>query len=220
MAQEVEAFEDFLTTESRRVGIGRELLAARVCGRWRNGEPLMMRPANAPAGTIPGRRLNMFDYTASAAFPDGDPDGVVCPYGAHIRRAFPRGQRVIDDRTGFQRRLVRRAMPYGSMYDPERPTDDDRGLVGMFICASLEHQFEYVMRNWINNGLFTGGRLGASRDPIVGANDPATSRFLAPGTPRMEATGFARFVTTVGCAYLFLPSMTALQYIAGCGGDR
>ena len=195
MCQDVEAFEKFLTTESHRVGIGRELLAAKLCGRWRNGEPLVMRPSSAPAATIPRENLNAFDYEATAAFPEGDYDGLLCPRGAHIRRAFPRSQRVVDDFNGFQRRIVRRGMPYGPAYDPHDPTDDERGLVGMFICASLKNQFEYVMRQWLNDGIFTGGRLGRTRDPMTGANDPTDSRFVTPGTPRVEATGFPRFVT-------------------------
>jgi Dyp-type peroxidase family len=216
MAQDVEAFEEFLTTEAERAGIERELLAAKLCGRWRNGEPLVMRPHRAaPAATpIPRENLNAFDYEATREFPWSDQEGLLCPRGAHIRRTFPRSQRVIDDFRGLQRRIVRRGMPYGRAYDPDHPTDEERGIVGLFICASLKNQFEYIMRHWVNDGQFTGGRLGRSKDPMTGANDPSDSRFVAPGTPRVETQGFPRFVTTRGCAYLFLPSMTALQHIA------
>jgi deferrochelatase/peroxidase EfeB len=210
MAQDVDAFEKFLETESERAGIDRELLAAKLCGRWRNGEPLVMRPPSAPAGTIPRENLNAFDYEATRAFPAGDREGLLCPRGSHIRRAFPRSQRVVDDADGLQRRIVRRGMPY----DWDLGEDGrERGIVGLFICASLENQFEYVMREWLNNGLFTGGRLGRTKDPITGAND-GDCRFVTPGTPRIEARGFPRFVTTRGCAYLFLPSMSALRHIA------
>ena len=210
MRQDVVAFKAFLKTESQRLGIGQELLAAKLCGRWRNGEPLAMRPANAPGATIPYENLNTFDYESTPEFPQGDRDGVLCPRGAHIRRAFPRSQRVVDDFDGFKRRIVRRGMPY----DWELPTGHERGIVGMFICASLENQFEYVMRQWLNDGLFTGGRLGRSKDPLTGANDPGDSRFVTPGTPYVETTGFPRFVTTRGCAYLFLPSRSALRHMA------
>jgi Dyp-type peroxidase family len=220
MEQDVKAFEAFLTAQSKRVGIDRELVAAKICGRWRNGEPLVMRPSGVPAATISRENLNMFDYEATAAFPQSDRDGLLCPRGAHVRRAFPRSQRVVDDFDGFRRRIVRRGMPYGPAYDPEAPSDDERGLVGMFICASLANQFEYVMRNWLNDGLFTGGRLGRSKDPLTGSTDPDESRFEAPGLPRIEATGFPRFVATRGCAYVFLPSMTGLRYMAGVPDDR
>ena len=55
-------------------------------------------------------------------------------------------------------------------------------------------------------------RLGAAKDPLTGANDPADSSFAIPGAAVIS--GFARFVTTRGGAYLFLPSMTALRHIA------
>ena len=215
MEQDVDSFERFLATESRRAGIDPELLAAKLCGRWRNGEPLVMRPPDVPAGTIARENLNAFDYEATRAFPGGDHDGLICPHGAHIRRAFPRSQRVVDDGDGFRRRIIRRGMPYGPRYNPADPTADERGIVGMFICASLRDQFEYVMREWLNDGLFTGGRLGRSKDPLTGANDESDSRFVAPGSPYADATGFPRFVTTRGCVYLFLPSMTALRHMAG-----
>ena len=217
MYQNVPAFLEFLDAESSRLGIDEELLAAKVCGRWRNGEPLVMRPAGAPEKTVPDDNLNDFDYEATAAFPESDREGLRCPRGAHIRRAFPRHQRVIDDFNGLKRRIVRRAMPYGPEYDPAAPDQEvvDRGLVGMFVCASLEEQYEYVMKHWLNDGQFAGGRLGRSKDPLVGANEPAESRFETPGAPRVEATGFRAFVITRGCAYVFLPSMRALKYLAG-----
>jgi len=214
MYQNVPAFLEFLATESRRLGIDPELLAAKVCGRWRNGEPLVMRPPGVPARTIPDANLNDFDYEATPSFPESDREGLRCPRGAHIRRAFPRSQRVIDDFDGLKRRIVRRGMPYGPRFDPRSPEDAERGLVGLFICASLEEQYEYVMRQWLNDGLFTGGRLGRTKDPMTGANDPAESRFEMPGAPRLEVTGFPSFVVTRGCAYVFLPSMTALRYLA------
>jgi Dyp-type peroxidase family len=192
MAQDVAAFNRFLAEESERLAVSEELIAAKLCGRWRSGEPLMLRPTAADSETPP-ESWNWFDYEATAPGVHGDPQGLICPRGAHIRRSFPRSQRVIDDFQGFNRRLVRRAMPYGPPYDPAAPDDEERGLVGMFICASLEQQFEYVMRHWLNDGLFTGGRLGRERDPLVGP----------------------RFVTTRGSAYLFLPSRTALAGLAG-----
>jgi deferrochelatase/peroxidase EfeB len=216
MYQNVPAFLGFLAAESSRLGIDRELLAAKLCGRWRNGEPLVMRPPGAPARTVPDANLNDFDYEATAAFPQSDRDGLLCPRGAHIRRAFPRSQRVVDDFDGTRRRIVRRGMTYGPKYEPgDAEADSERGLVGMFICASLQDQYEYIMRHWLNDGLFAGGRLGRTKDPLTGANDPAESRFQAPGSRPMEVTGFPAFVVTRGCAYVFLPGMRGLRHLAG-----
>jgi deferrochelatase/peroxidase EfeB len=213
MSQDVQAFNKFLTDEAARTGLGANLLAAKMCGRWRNGDPLVLRPTSG-SPEVPEDDRNMFDYESSNGSPNGDRDGLRCPRGAHIRRAFPRSQRVIDDFDGFQRRIIRRGMPYGPKFDSRNPTDEPRGLVGHFICASLANQYEYIMRRWINDGLFTGGRLGRTKDPVTGANDPAHSRFSIPGEEDVELTGFTQYVTTRGCVYLFLPSMTALRQMA------
>jgi deferrochelatase/peroxidase EfeB len=205
MGQDVRGFLDYIETESERLGIDSELLAAKMCGRWRSGEPLALRPSQSDPD-IERKDLNQFDYKDDQA-------GMRCPRGAHIRRAFPRSQRVVDDFDGFERRIVRRAMPYGPPYEPGG-ADEPRGLVGMFICASLEQQFEYVMRQWLNDGLFTGG-LGRTRDPLTGNNDKDESLLNLPGEPRaVEAKGFPNFVTTRWSAYLFLPSMTGLKFLA------
>lgn len=203
--QDVRGFEDFLTSASDGSEHGRELLAARLCGRWRNGVPLVVSPDSA--APIAAGELNMFDY----ATVHPDPDGARCPLGSHIRRANPRRGPVAGG-GGDKRRLIRRGMPYGSPYDPARPDDGvARGLVGMFICVSLRDQFEFVMGKWINDGVFARG-LGRTKDPLTGNNDPSGT-FTAPGTP-LESVTLSRFTTTRGGAYCFLPSMTGLRYLA------
>lgn len=216
LEQDVHGFERFLAEESERGGIDRELLAAKIVGRWRNGVPLSMSPAtDSPDPPIPLDRLNSFDYVATPAGEQGtnDPKGLMCPVGSHIRRANPRSQPVAGG-GGLAHRVVRRGLPYGPPYERDGPDDGQaRGLVGMFIGVSLRDQFEFVMSEWLNDGVFAGG-LGRTKDPLVGANDPRDSRFVISGTPPVQVTGFSRFVTTRGGAYCFLPSMTALRHMA------
>ena len=52
LEQDVAGFEQFLTTSAAKAGIDPELLAAKVCGRWRNGNPLELAP-DAPGTTLP-----------------------------------------------------------------------------------------------------------------------------------------------------------------------
>jgi deferrochelatase/peroxidase EfeB len=207
----VHGFETFLDREAARAGIDKELLAAKLCGRWRNGVPIAMSPDTAsPDPPIPAEQLNFFDYVEADGRP-GDPLGRRCPIGSHIRRANPRNARVAG--SGLSHRIVRRGLPYGPPYDPEHPDDGhERGLVAMFIGVDLKDQFEFVMSEWLNDGTFAPG-LGATKDPLTGANDPADSRFAFPGGT--VVSGFSRFVTTRGGAYCFLPSMTALRHMAG-----
>ena len=205
--QDVDGFEQLLTAGSDGTPAGRELLAARLCGRWRNGVPLVMSPdSDTP---LPADELNMFDFATHHP----DPDGARCPLGSHIRRANPRRARVMGG-GGEKRRLVRRGMPYGPPYDPAQPGDGHaRGLVGMFICVSLRDQFEFVTGEWINDGLFAPG-LRRTRDPLAGNSPPAAGEFDAIGPPPAHLRGLSSFVTTRAAAYCFLPSMTGLRHLA------
>src|SRR5207253_9720083 len=52
LEQDVAAFEALLTECAAKAGIDRELLAAKICGRWRNGNPLTLKP-DAPGDVLP-----------------------------------------------------------------------------------------------------------------------------------------------------------------------
>lgn len=181
----------------------RETVAAQMCGRWRNGVPY----ASSPNSQFPEPPVSFtnFDYDGTSR----------CPAGAHIRRANPRGGQIVQRIANYTRRLVRRGMSYGPDFDPNNRDDRERGLLGNFIGASLGAQFEAVMCDWLNLGLQDPDITG-SNDPLIGANSPETSWFDLTlgngGTIRLR--GFPSFVTTRGGAYLFLPSLTAIQHLS------
>jgi deferrochelatase/peroxidase EfeB len=219
---DVVGFENFLQSHKDR--IDPELLAAKMCGRWRNGVPLALSPdTDSPAGGIAPEQMNNFGYVNADG--SGDPKGLRCPVGAHIRRINPRDQPVTGQGqpggSNNTHRLIRRGLPYGPMYDPKQPYDGiERGLLGYFINSNIENQYEFVLSQWVNDSEFAGAvRLDPkARDPIVGTQDPAESIFVIPqagGAPSIKVTGFSSFTTTRAAAYCFLPSITALKLIAG-----
>jgi Dyp-type peroxidase family len=217
LQQDVDGFERFLRDTAPALGMSAEKLAAKICGRWRNGVPLVLSPeTDAPDTPIPPERMNYFDYVPTGSCPDAHDDrrGYRCPVGSHIRRVNPRSQRVAGN-GGHLHRIVRRGLPYGPPYDPAHPGDGiERGLMGIFIGVSLRDQFEFLMREWVNDGTFAPG-LGRTKDPLCGDNRPEESRFVIPGEDGSHTIrGFSRFVTTRGGAYCFLPSLTALRYLA------
>jgi deferrochelatase/peroxidase EfeB len=218
---DVVGFENFL--QSNKEKIDPEHLAAKICGRWRNGIPLALSPdTDHPPGGIPADQLNNFEYVSADG--SGDPRGLRCPVGAHMRRINPRGQPVTGQGqpggSNNTHRLIRRGMPYGPLYDPTQPYDGiERGLLGYFINANIENQYEFVLGQWVNDSEFAGAvRLHPkSKDPMIGTQDPNESIFVIPqanSAPPIKIMGFSSFVATKAAAYCFLPSVTALKFIA------
>jgi deferrochelatase/peroxidase EfeB len=218
LEQDCAAFERFLEEAPDRYGISGELLAAKLCGRWRNGVPLSLSPdTDTPESPIAPEQLNTFDYVPTPANPDAfdDRKGTRCPIGAHIRRMNPRHASVAGS-SGLKHRIVRRGLPYGPPFDPSQPDDGlERGLVGLFIGVSLKDQFEFIMQDWVNKGDFAPG-ISGTRDVVLGTNADSDNRFVIPraGERPIVVTGFPQFVTTRGAAYGFLPSITGIRHLA------
>jgi deferrochelatase/peroxidase EfeB len=193
---DVVAFEEFL--QSNKEKIDPEFLAAKMCGRWRNGVPLALSPdMDSPPEGIAPDQFNNFEYVN----PDGsgDPKGLHCPIGAHMRRVNPRGQPVTGQGqpggSNNTHRLIRRGLPYGPMYDASQPYDSiDRGLLGYFINSNIENQYEFVLGEWVNKAEFAGAvRLNPkSKDPMIATQDPSESIFVIPqknGGPLSKSQG-------------------------------
>ena len=183
------------------------LLAAKMMGRWRSGAPLALCPLHDdPALGADDTRNNAFLYR------DDDPVGYKTPPGSHVRRANPRDAAV----AGAPRlhRMIRRGTAYGPLLPEGMLEDDgaDRGLIFAFVGAHLKRQFEFVQSEWINGGEFLG--LGDAKDPVVGsaAGDGAYSFPRRPIPRRVQ--GLARFVVTRGGEYCFMPSLSALRWLA------
>jgi Dyp-type peroxidase family len=220
---DVVGFEENL--QKNKDKINPELLAAKMCGRWRNGVPLALSPETDNPTGVALDQLNNFGYVNADG--SGDPKGVRCPVGAHIRRANPRDQPVqgqgVPGGSNNAHRLIRRGMPYGPVYDPTKPYDGiERGLLGYFVNASIENQYEFVMSHWVNDSEFAGAvRLNPkSKDPIAGTPNPGEGIFVIPqsnGAPPIEIAGFSTFLRTKATAYCFLPSITALKFISNLG---
>ena len=237
LEQDVVGFEAFLQQFSQQAKISVEKLAANVCGRWRNGNPLELQPDD-PGTFLPDAQVNNFTYVAST-LPADDTLGVKCPIGSHIRRTNPRNEAIIGT-DSTHHRITRRAMPYGPLYDPATPDPAPvpRGLIGYFINASIFNQFEFLQSQWIQLATFVksatqpGDQTGANgnavynirgEDVFLGVNDPSNSSFTiaaigAKGSNNTNVSGFSRMIATRGGAYVFFPSITGLRYLATLPG--
>lgn len=210
--QDVAGFEDFLQSSASRFECSVEEVAAKMCGRWRDGAPLVLEPTE-PVSDISTEDLNRFGYQ------ELDPDGLRCPIGSHIRRANPRDARIVQRGSNDVRSVLRRGMPFGPQYEHTPGASAEyretrRGLLGNFICASLSAQFEAMQSDWINLGL-QDPRITGTNDPLTGADDGATGCFewtTSKGT-RVVMRDIPSFVTTLGGAYCFVPTLRAIRWI-------
>jgi hypothetical protein len=84
------------------------------------------------------------------------------------------------------------------------------------VNASIRSQFEFVQQTWCNNPRFGG--LNDNKDPITGDNDRkgAPPNYMTiPRRPLAYRTAaLPRFVTVRGGAYLFMPGITGLRFLA------
>jgi Dyp-type peroxidase family len=202
----VAAFRQYLRARSTNRA-EEELLAAKFVGRWRSGAPLVLAPEqdDPELGADP-QRNNAYMYA------EADPKGLRCPLGAHARRMNPRDSTI----TGVPRlhRMIRRGTSYGPLL-PEGVLEDDgadRGIMFAFLGTHLARQFEFVQKEWVNDGKFFGAP--GERDPLAGPQD-GHGRFTIPQQPiRRRLEGLPAFVVNRGGEYCFQPSLRALRWIA------
>lgn len=221
IAQDVGAFEGWLDAVEPHFGaaseqreVRRELAAAKLMGRWRDGTPLARHP-ETPAGSG-ASDIDAFDYAGGGGEFD-DRDGRRCPFGAHIRRTNPRAGMVLGIPWG--RRVVRRGMPYGPAWDAAAPAAE-RGLVGLFLCADLESQFEFIVKAWANSGLSAPG-LHGTHDPFAsGRSEPTPFVFRARDDAPETTVVVPPLVRTRGSLYLFFPGIGGLRWLAQAGWER
>lgn len=206
--QDVAAFRRFLAEQTSGVA-EQERLAAKIVGRWPSGAPLALAPEydDLALAADPERR-NAFLYY------EDDPKGLKCPLGAHIRRMNPRDQFKDEVVQVNRHRVFRRGQAYGPVLPAGVMEDDgaERGMVFLFVGADLKRQFEFVQREWINQGTFIGAP--AEKDPLVGQSD-GTGVFTIPKQPiRWRLQGLPQFVTVRGGEYFFMPGLSALHWLA------
>lgn len=230
--QDVAEFRKQMETQARYVfgdSAAKDRLAALMVGRWPSGCPvdLSEEKDDRTIAEDPGQ-VNAFTF-------DKDQEGKRCPLGAHIRRINPRdleldekGNLLVDP-VSTRHRMIRRGLPYGPPLSDGQEDKTDRGVMFIAVVADIDRQFEFVQKNWVNDGNFL--RLDSTdRDPLVGnkcdardlpltnpADQPhpeTPTKFTVPAATRLPwALNLPEFVTTRGGEYFFLPSVTVLRGI-------
>jgi deferrochelatase/peroxidase EfeB len=228
LEQDIAGFWDFVGRNSPE-DKGVSLAEAMVGRRLATGDPLIAvtRAEIRGIDSADDIRQNGFTYEA-------DPEGLNCPFGAHIRRANPRSADLPGGRQGLANRLLhmlglRQRGPRDDLISSSRfhrivrrgrPYDGvTRGI--RFIClnANIARQFEFIQNAWIVNAKFNA--MDREADPLLGnrlpfPEDRTTDSFSLPQAagPERRIAGLPQFVTVRGGGYFFLPSLRALRFVA------
>jgi Dyp-type peroxidase family len=200
-----------------------EHLGAKFMGRWQSGTPVMTAPnADRPAIGRDPYANNDFKFLAQKrrASPDGsgaaDPLGVRCPRAAHIRRAYPRDGATsgLTEANIETHRLLRRSIPFVDGTPPAQ----EHGLLFLAYQTSIERQFEFITRAWLNNPHLHDTDDG--HDPIAGQSFGARgdrgrifSMAIRSRTGNIERVSLelpGDWVVPTGGEYFFVPPLSAL----------
>jgi len=241
LQQDVRRFWQYLERQANVTGATRQLLAEAMVGRTMAGDPLVAQAERHIAGVVPDDRLNHFTFRADpygTACPLGahirraNPRNADLPDGAtglfsRLARTFGYGTRhTRDDLISSTRfhRLLRRGRAYGTLVPDDEalhpgPPGEDIGLRFVCLNANIARQFEFVQTAWVAGTKFGG--LTQESDPLLGnrqpvAGCPVTSDFSVPqpSGASLRLRDLPQFVTVHGGAYFFLPSLSALRYLA------
>ena len=193
-----------------------------------------IRRANPRTGDAPGGKQGPLDnllVTLGLTFRrDRRPTSSTLPWSRNTT-VWPFA-RPDDDAVASARfhRIVRRGREYGEKIDPRDALDPAKAdpKAGIhFIClnANIARQFEFIQSAWMASAKFAA--LTGEQDPLLGNREPfpttpfanppqSTDGFTRPGAPPncRHSSGLPQFVTVRGGAYFFLPSLTALKWIA------
>ena len=202
-----------------------EMTALHLKFAWRGIRRRTTEQWNALAGIQATRLVTELRDDNAFGFRE-DPGGLLCPVGAHMRRANPRD--LLGDRSkkaldaANRHRILRRGRIYGQRLErdlavqpvPPGHVDTPRGLLFMCFNSDIERQFEFIQSQWINNPAFDG--LYCESDGFITPRFAGAGRATLQQLPlRDRVVGLESFVTVKGGSYFFLPSMKALEYLAG-----
>ena len=191
LEQDVTAFSGFIASCAGPQTKAQDRLASAMVGRHRDGTPLVAQSTGKVPGIADDDTRNHFTFNS-------DPDGIRCPFGAHVRRANPRNGDMPAPRVNGSRRVLallgignktlqsdakassrfhrvlRRGREYGVPPSPAAsagtPGAEPCGIHFICLVANLARQFEFLQSAWIMSTKFDA--MTDESDPLLGSRQP------------------------------------------------
>ncbi|SDE91567.1 Dyp-type peroxidase [Terriglobus roseus] len=187
LEQNVDEFWRFIRGHSEDEATA-EMMAEAMVGRRKDGTPLVPLSSSPIPGVDTNDNRNHFDFAS-------DPDGLKCPFGAHIRRANPRngdlpsppvsgikrlltllglGEKTLNsDAKASSRfhRILRRGREFKNtpISTQTDETSTHEGIHFMCLNANLARQFEFLQSAWLMSTKFDA--LTDESDPLLGSRE-------------------------------------------------
>ena len=240
LEQDVPGFWRFAQEIAGRDASARDALASAMVGRMRDGTPLAgMRSEPIPGVTSATAAQNLFTFDEDpqgtrcpfgAHIRRANPRNADLPTpAAHgIEKALQYvglGKRTLqsDAKASVRfHRILRRGREYGTPISPEDAINNgessSRGLHFMCLVANISRQFEFLQGAWMMSSKFDA--MTDESDPLLGNRQPisgaVTDTFSRPDESGIcsRTAGVPRFTTVRGGGYFFLPSLSAIRYLA------
>jgi deferrochelatase/peroxidase EfeB len=217
LEQDVDAFNTYCDAEATRLKsrlappftVSAEFIGAKMVGRWKNGSPLVRAPYS-PSQSNPIINENGFELGLE------DPEGLRCPFGAHIRRSNPRDSLNpgSEDQIAISNR--HRILRVGRKYVPQ--PGQKPGLLFMCLNGDLERQFEFVQQTWVLGNVISLScpmSMAGESDPLLGSGATGHNGYTIPSRDGpVKLSPMPRFVTTRGGGYFLLPGKRLIAYLS------
>lgn len=191
-------------------GLGAE--AARAAAQAPTEAQVTTRPKTAPPEAKPVEPAPRPALRGDNDYLFGteDPEGLRCPFGAHVRRSNPRDS--LDPGSADQIAISNRhrIMRVGRQYEPK--DGEKPGLLFMCLNGDIERQFEFLQQSWLRSPTFHG--LSCEKDPLLGDGEVGVCSYTIPTREGpLRLSPMPRFVTTRGGGYFFLPGKRLIEYL-------
>jgi Dyp-type peroxidase family len=241
LEQDVPGFWRFAQESAGIDASARDAFASAMVGRTRDGMPLVgTRPEPIPGVAADASAQNQFTFDEDpkgVRCPFGSHVRRANPRNADLPTPPAHGLEKALQYVGLGKRtlqsdakasvrfhrILRRGREFGtpiSVEDALKSRDDNssRGLHFMCLVANISRQFEFLQGAWMMSSKFDA--MTDESDPLLGNRESVagavTDIFCRPQDSGIcrSVRGLPRFTTVRGGGYFFLPSLSAIRYLA------